>query len=279
MITWIAGYPKSGNTWIRLFLRAYDDPEKFHIEKGVARHKLQDSSNYYLQRVSPVPIEELTGGELLALRGAVLVAMIRDFGNPCIKTHALCGDLGVITSTIPLTLTERAIYLIRDPRDVVFSYAAHYGLSIDEAISAMANKENMTTFSNDDLRPRQPLSSWSVNVQSWTRPLPFDQFTIRYEYLLGRPRDILRAVVDFMKLDYDASRFDQAVELTTFRNLQALESQSETVSMRPDRMEKYFRSGRAGEWRDKLTPDQIARIEADHGEVMMEWKYLAREAA
>jgi len=39
MIIWLASYPKSGNTWLRLFLKAYaqGDDKDFSINKKIER--------------------------------------------------------------------------------------------------------------------------------------------------------------------------------------------------------------------------------------------------
>jgi len=36
----------------------------------------------------------------------------------------------------------------------------------------------------------------------------------------------------------------------------------------------FFREGRAGSWRDKLTDDLVTRVLSDHGEVMRRFHYL-----
>jgi hypothetical protein len=38
--------------------------------------------------------------------------------------------------------------------------------------------------------------------------------------------------------------------------------------------ERFFVSGRSGGWREKLTAEQIARIEADHRQQMENFGYL-----
>ncbi|MDB5359285.1 MAG: sulfotransferase domain protein, partial [Rhodospirillales bacterium] len=36
----------------------------------------------------------------------------------------------------------------------------------------------------------------------------------------------------------------------------------------------FFREGKAGQWKKILSPEQVARIEADHGEQMRRFGYL-----
>jgi len=43
---------------------------------------------------------------------------------------------------------------------------------------------------------------------------------------------------------------------------------------RPQHAERFFRQGRSGDWRDKLTPEQIKRIVSEHKTVMRRFGYL-----
>ena len=60
MIIWIASYPKSGNTWVKLFLSAYMgnhvDPKTFDINKMmipivIYKGLHHDPLNYFYQKI------------------------------------------------------------------------------------------------------------------------------------------------------------------------------------------------------------------------------------
>ncbi len=265
MIRWIASYPKSGNTWVRLFLLAYQDSDSFDPNLRPPNFRqCVDTSTY--EKVSPVPVDQLTEAEVYTLRGAVLVHLLRASGDlPLyLKTH--CANINLDgTALIPPTLTDRALYLLRDPRDVVVSLADHMGVSIDEAIAQMVNEQ---IFLSRNIKLNQLISSWSLNVRSWMRKMDkMPIFCLRYEDLSADPVQWFKKVLEFFQVDFDPWRFQKALDLTTFEALRQAEDQNgyQTKSIKQSR---FFRKGIVGGWSDVLTIDQVQRIEADHGKVM-----------
>ncbi len=270
MIRWIASYPKSGNTWLRLFLKAYVQGDQFSLNERLEGH-LQDTDKDYNRLVSPVPVEELSGPEQLAIRGAALVHMLRVFGTPYVKTHCANITLDWQGNLIPVGLTERAVYIMRDPRDVVVSYADHGGKTIDETIARLADVSNMVV--HQDGRGVQPLTSWSKHVQSWTREMPFPVFITSYEYLHQDPVGTFRALLEFLGWPVNEDMLQDAVVRVQFAHLAASE-QKDGFWQRSPHQKKFFRQGTVGGWRDVLTKEQASKIEADHGDMMREWNYL-----
>src|SRR5206468_5896926 len=83
-----------------------------------------------------------------------------------VKTHnALMSDRG--HPTINLSVTTGAVYIVRNPLDVVLSYAPHMGLDIDRAIERMATPGVETGVTEKMVY--EVWGSWSEHVESWTR--------------------------------------------------------------------------------------------------------------
>jgi len=272
MIRWISSYPKSGNTWVRLFLTAYEKPDSFDLNRRPVHFKQDIDPNIY-KRLSPVPLDELTMVEARLLRGAVLVwlsrlADVKTKGPVNLKTH--CANVTINgTSWIPPELTESALYLLRDPRDVAVSFADHLGVSIDDAIARMADNQREL---HAGTAIHQPLMSWSTHVRSWRRDLPYSTFALRYEDLLADPDKWFREVLKFFGYLFDQERFDWAMRLTGFDVLRASED-AHGYKPKSAKQTRFFRRGKAGGWRGVLTDEQAARIETDHGAVMRECGY------
>lgn len=273
MIRWIASYPKSGSTWVRLFLMAYENPAEFDFNRRPLHHRSDDNQSAY-EQVSPVEVEALDAGEVRLLRGAVLVRLSRAAQSktkgPCYcKTHSANIVVNGL-AWIPPEITERAIYILRDPRDVALSYADHLGESIDATIRTMGSEQHSIRRA---VSIHVPILSWSVHVESWLRDTPFDKLALRYEDLITDPEKWFREVLKFFGFLFDQERFDAAMELTSFETLRAEEDKRGWNSCSKEQA-RFFRQGRAGAWRDVLTDEQAAQIEANHGETMRRCNYV-----
>jgi hypothetical protein len=96
---------------------------------------------------------------------------------------------------------------------------------------------------------------------------------VRYEDLLADPRKGFAGVVDFLGLKPPDWRFETAIANASFKVLAAQEK-ADGFAERSPHQAKFFRSGRAGAWRRKLTRAQITRIVADHRDQMARFGYL-----
>ena len=272
-INWIASYPKSGNTWVRLFLMAYAGPASFHINQE-RRDQALDTSQSFYEEAAGVSVEDLTREEIQLIRGAALVRLSRKaFGNTgesvYLKTHSANAELDGL-AWIPPTYTAHSLYLLRDPRDVLVSMTDHLGQTIDLTLEHMADKLKMLG-QPDEIHV--PLLSWSDHVKSWLRDLPYDQMAVRYEDLLNDPDRWFQAILNFFDIAFDRGRFNEALVRTTFDRLRSDEDEQGFES-RSSYQERFFRRGQAGGWRDVLTEDQAARVEADHGDMMRACGYM-----
>ncbi len=272
MIRWIASYPKSGNTWVRLFLVAYEKGAAFDPKRRPSHYK-QDTDPETYKRISPIDISELTVIETRLLRGAVLVGLVRlaeqNARSPAyIKTH--CANVVINgTAWIPPDLTECSLYIIRDPRDITVSFADHLGVSIDEIISLMVNDQYELNFVENI---HQPLMSWSTHVNSWRRDLPFNTFALRYEDLLSDPDKWFKEILKFFGFIFNQERFDLAMKMTTFDSLRKVE-ELHGYGPKSDKQERFFREGKAGGWRNVLNAEQVSRIIKNHKDTMQKCGY------
>ncbi len=63
------------------------------------------------------------------------------------------------------------------------------------------------------------------------------------------------------------------MQFSSFGELRQQEDETGFVERSPN-SERFFHSGRSGQWRDELAPEAVERICADHGRVMREYGYL-----
>jgi hypothetical protein len=276
-IVWLASYPKSGNTWLRAFLY-----HLVRIANGIPReedelNKLDRASGYeaklfglfqqYLQK----PLGEATRLEVMRARPLVHLAVAERMPTVAMmKTHNLLGELAGMP-TINLTASVGAIYIVRDPRDVAPSLAKHLGSTIDEAIGVMAT----SAFSTDN-QPETAFEvwgSWSEHVASWGSEPNKAILVVRYEDMLAAPTETFGKIIAHLRQETPPEQLTEAIELSSFDKLKRLEEESAFREVSP-RAERFFVSGTSGGWREKLTSEQVARIESDHRQQMQRFGYL-----
>lgn len=263
LIHWLASYPKSGNTWARLFYQAYVTGNA-SINANL-RTTLTDSYESLYQGVCPIPLERIENQDFALLRGAALVNLMATSLRSHIvcKTHNAAIDINGVP-LFPSRVTASAVYLIRDPRDVACSYADHLGKDVDEVIALMADPHAGVRTNN--VVP-QFTCSWSRNVESWAD----NALVIRYEDILVNPVHWFSKMLETWGVEADPGRVEEAVELTTMDKFQAQEAEEGFIEIAAG--EKFFRKG-GSNWRETLTDKQAQRIRRHHSTVMARFNYV-----
>ena len=273
-ILWLASFPKSGNTWTRAFLAnlILDPAEPLPLKKMGEVCPSEPAEIWFQPFTKGKKVSELSAKEIAALRTQAQERAVSLNKNVIpMKTHSYLGeDNG--HPIISMSATYGAIYIIRDPRDVAISAADHFGRPLDEVIPWMADPQALCKPMAGTI-VHELQSSWSNHVESWTKWNHPGIFTVRYEDLLADPVDQFGRVARHFGITADKARVEKAVRFSSFKQLQKMEAEQGFVE-RSIHSEKFFRSGRSGGWRDKLTPEQAARIEEDHAVQMKRFGYL-----
>jgi len=207
----------------------------------------------------------------LALRGKVLRGIVNNGADVnFVKTHnGRTKAFG--TELIPPPLTRSAIYILRNPLDMVLSYARQYGHTAEFAAAAIGRPDNSTAGGTGTVT--QFLGSWSGHVRSWARCREFPVLVLRYEDMQADAETAFTRVLKHIGVPPDPERVARAVQFSSFGELRKQEAETGFVERSP-KSERFFHSGRSGQWRDELAPEAVERICADHGRVMREYGYL-----
>jgi len=160
---------------------------------------------------------------------------------------------------IPPEITAAAIYIVRNPFDVVPSYARHSGTSVEEAVEAILDPSR---FSYTPRGLVEIIGRWDHHVESWTDSEGLAMHVVRYEDLRDNPKIGFGKVFDFLKVKPDPQQFANALKLT---RLEALKKQEQKTGFieRPKEMSSFFHSGKVGGWRKSLTDEQVARLHTE----------------
>lgn len=276
-IVWLASYPKSGNTWLRIFLANYllDRKEPMPINQ-VHRIGLGDAVEKAYRMVAAGPFDVTNMRQSLALRPKVLKGIVANGAQVnFVKTHnARTRAFGV--DLIPPHLSRSAIYILRNPLDMVLSYARHYGLSPEAAAAAIGRSDNVVAGGYGSVT--QFLGNWSDHVRGWTRCREFPVLVLRYEDIAADPEAAFARALRHIGVPVEPERLARAVRFSSFEELKRQEEAGGFIE-RSAHSERFFDSGRAGRWRAELSEAAAERIRREHARVMREFGYLEEDVA
>ena len=271
-LVWIASYPKSGNTWMRFIVDRLLRPEtEFDINES-ARQSLG------FVHVTAQAIRER--GVLLTDENYTDVRKFwRDVQHAIsgsgrdriiLKTHNIAARFDTGPFPDP-AVTQSAIYLVRDPRDVAISYAHHYKTDVGSAVEMLC--QPLTTLcQSNEMEKTELLKSWGQHVTAWTAEKPFPVLVLRYEDLQADTLAAIRKVAAFLDVSCDEDRAAEIAEETGFDNLKAQEKASGFVdSVTTD---GFFRTGQSQQWRDYETPADFQPLLQDFAEIMERYGYV-----
>ncbi len=271
-LLWLASYPKSGNTWVRAFLANLiaNRPEPLALAQ-LPMYCDDEARAALYEAASGRPSTDLDIDEICALRPGIQAGLAaRSQGTLLVKTHNYWGGFGDHLLHNP-HVTVGGIYVVRNPLDVVVSMTHHFGLDVDAAIEFLGNEETATE--NESRWVSQLLGSWSTHVASWSDIDHPGFLTVRYEDLLDKPGKTFAKLARLVGVT-DRARIERAIAHANFATLARIERRDGFVEASEKTEAKFFRVGKANQWREQLTREQIGRVVARHQAVMRRFKYL-----
>lgn len=268
---WLASYPKSGNTWMRVFLENLfrNEPEPISINDfRVARYGDVEVAMY--EHVTGRPFSELTDDDIHSLRYDCQKLLAQRPESSFVKTHNCIGDYND-KPLIYLNLTVGAIYVVRNVFDVAVSAARHFDASIDDTVEGLC-REGMNT-PTTAMAAFQVLNSWSTHYRSWNEVPGFEPLLVRYEDLRAKPLKTFGKVTRYLGLNTAPERIKRAIRFSSISELQKQESRT-GFKERVRENQKFFHSGDVGGWRKHLEARHVARLIEANGEVLTKLGYL-----
>ena len=274
MIMWLASYPKSGNTWVRTILSAleytvdgiYNPNNLSKIEKFPSKEFFHEFTDKFHD------IHELKKFWIYSQQKINLKNSFTYF-----KTHHLNCKMGAYPFTNNDN-TAGCIYIIRDPRNVVTSFANHFNTNVIEAKNTMFN-----VFMTGTEAPGifELIGSWSQNYESWTKFYK-NHLLIKYENLILDPEKeiikIINYINKFKKLEVSREKIKNAIETTSFESLKKHEQEGNfkenITNKETNEKTTFFNLGKKNKWQDILDPSIAREIEEKFSREMKELGYI-----
>jgi hypothetical protein len=245
--TFLVGHPKSGNTWITYMLAALIEK---HFGKRATLANLQEF----------VPALHASDAKIETYSHLPNPRMFRNEGPRFPELY------------------PKTIYIVRDPRAVLLSYYHHclhdtrdQNWKLDDFIQEMLEFGCIKRLEPYIIR-------WDKQVLDWLdranrQPVKF----VQYEDMKKDRGQVLKEVIQFVGIAATEQDIAQAVERSSFENMR---KEEETYGAEPYSGTKgeggfFMRRGKVDSWKEELSPNARARIEAEFGEAMKKLGYLS----
>lgn len=271
-IVWLASYPKSGNTWTRIFLTHY----LLNAEKPIPINQMHrfgfgDSiaKTYHMVARRKIDLNDIN--LTLSLRENVLRGIVANNADVnLVKTHNI-KKVARGVELIPDRFTRSVIYIIRNPLDMVLSYARHYNLSVEKAATMIGSEDNGNTPTATNAA--EFLGKWCDHVESWTAATKYPTLILRYEDLLEDPETHFAKAVEHLSGTVDEARLKRSIDFSSFDKLKKQEEKEGFIE-KATGSEAFFAKGTSGHWKDDLDKKIVRKIRRDHRHVMQRYGYF-----
>ena len=283
MIFWIASYPKNGNTWLRSLLSAYYFTKNgnFINDKILKNIPQFPEKRYFTNFDYDKSIPASTAQFWIKAQEIINKEKKIKF----FKTHNIYGSLNNTDFSNKYN-SIGAVYIVRDPRNVITSMMNHFEMNKDDALNFMLNEKKFTYdhFKKNDYSDFQFISSWEKNYKSWIKNKDFPIKLIKYEDLLDKTFYVVKDLINFINktcnLDhnFDKSKAQNAIDTTSFEKLKKIENDhgfSESIKSKSRDKNKvpFFHLGPNNNWQKIFDPNFANKLNTIFKETLEELRY------
>ncbi|MEL7588577.1 MAG: sulfotransferase domain-containing protein [Prolixibacteraceae bacterium] len=278
-IVWLVSYPKSGNTWFRMFLANYlkNTPEPVSLEE-IELTPISSNAVDFDEIIALNPFE-LDADEVDLYRPDMYRALSEEAEKAGEISYKKTHDAYTLNMKgeplFPAEVSVSAVYFVRNPLDVCVSYANHSAKEINHTFALLLNEEASIAGKKSG-QLRQKLMSWKSHAESWKMQPSIPVHFVRYEDMQQKPMEAFGGIIRFLGLAYDEARLQRSIINSDFKLLQQME-QEKGFREKMQLCRSFFWKGKTGNYRDYLSEDQINRIVDYNRETMKEFGYLDAE--
>ena len=290
-IFWLASFPKSGNTWLRLILcglfftkdgritdlnilnkiPGHDNLSNFKFVRNISLHDYKNIFNN----------NDYNEASILSYSKYWIENQKRtkiNYGNfGLFKTHNARININNNYYTNSET-TAGFIYIIRDPRDIVLSYSRHINKNIDDTIDYILNGQIMEKKKINNKMPEITLN-WKDHYLSWRKfSSDVPSLFLKYEDLLENFDLQIKKIINFFSndlgihVDSNKLKIQNIKQTTNFDNLKQIELDNGFAEDSGNY--NFFRKGTNNQWVNELNTEQKNKINNAFSKEIKKFGYL-----
>lgn len=279
MIVWLASYPKSGNTWIRIFLstllyskeKRRVDINKEHLKQFPLKRHFDGLIDNFLE-LDEIAKNSIAAQEIINLEDGIKFykthsANWKNFEKNYYFTNS-ANSLG-------------AIHIVRDPRNIISSILDYYNKkNYDDAFNFLIDRGKVIGGTKYDNGIPTILLSWADHYNSW-KVFEKNYYLIKYENLISNPHEEFLKLTDYLtsigNYKFDKNQILEIVDNCHFEKFSKQEEDQgyidQTIQNR-NLKKKFFNLGPKNDWKKSLTLEIASKIEKQFEKEMREIGYL-----
>ena len=279
MIVWLASYPKSGNTWIRIFLSTLlyspDKPKvninKTYIKQFPIRSDFNNLTNNLMDldefAKNCIPSQERINQDMKIKFLKTHNAYWQNYEKNYFFTNEK-NTLGVI-------------YIVRDPRNVITSVMDYFNKdNYKETLEFLTDNYKVVGGTKFEAGVPTILLSWANHYNSW-KNFKKNYLIIKYENLINKPQEEFLKITSYLSsiasFKFNEKEILEIVENCKFENFSNQEKNQgfiDNSATNKNFKKKFFRLGPKNNWEDLLDSEIKSKIETHFRKEMIELGYL-----
>ncbi|TDG37688.1 hypothetical protein EZJ43_00925 [Pedobacter changchengzhani] len=270
---WLSSYPKSGNTWVGLFLSVLIKQIELDINNSGFENII--SARNIMDSTLGINSSLLPEKDYLSYRSALYHTWMQQFTDRdylLFKVHDACKIDDMVL--FPQHITRGVVYIMRNPFDMAASWANHSSISIEKAVSDICDPNARLAGNKRKLNIQisQYMGTWSNHVESWLSVHGDNMLVVKYEELLANGFVEFSKILDYIGLSFSKEEIEEAILKTSFKNIQ--DQEKITKFKAAPKIDRFFRAGKVGGWRNEITMEQANTIIDCNYDTLLKFNYI-----
>ena len=283
MIIWLTSYPKSGNTWVRFFILSLLLGNKMEINLNHLKNieQFPSKSQFVGLKLDLKNLREVAKNWITVQNKINLSKKVRFY-----KTHNTFCQIDKNSFTNHKN-TLGAIYIVRDPRNVITSVKNHFNHnSYEETKNFMFDEKRVVllarpNFNRRDYSLPQIIGSWQTHYKTW-KIMNKNFLLIKYENLINTPNSEFKKIANYLerlfKTKFTNEQIERAINSSSFDKLQKMEEKKGFIESVENKQtgekNKFFYLGPKNDWTKILDKEIADEISSRFEPEMKELGYL-----